>query len=496
MEKRTSDFNLNIFNGPHLLTLQTSTNFDKCLWQHLNGKQTWMFQACMLLKADQTFLNLLISRKEPMTNSLATASVISWACADTLTGLESQDFETVHVEGFVSFSTAIWLRSLKRVLSENGMTDAGKLLQIALEKFTWPQKWLYVPTIPLSKIIWRNLSGSACCWQTNSGRFLLLKCTRVTTCPNNYKVWARRDWDEMLEIWSICGNLQIRGCHQAPKDNLLQQSHFHVQLVACPSQYLQTQWKLRSSCTIQKWLGAERLRHGCTQPSIPESWSLSRAPQPRRHTRRGGCGGGMAARRATVLFWTTTGCRRRLLQDQWRRSLVQESAGVLPPHPLPLLLHHQDRVAAILSQRVVKIRSRSVSRPQLPPPRRLRSHTAAHWGKAAAAAAAAAAARRATVRYLGEAAWMSKSSKASHSSLPLPAWAATSLVSATTEASSATTSSAAAATVSAGIAAAAASNAPNAAVRRQAAAAQGLLSKVAAGLLLLQMHLQRGECPW
>ena len=53
--------------------------------------QTWMFRACVLLKAGQTFLNLLNARKRQLTNLLATASVISWAFSDTAARLKSQN---------------------------------------------------------------------------------------------------------------------------------------------------------------------------------------------------------------------------------------------------------------------------------------------------------------------------------------------------------------------------------------------------------------------
>ena len=45
--------------------------------------QTWFFRPFVRLKDGQTFLNLLDLRKQQLETSLASASVISWACADT-----------------------------------------------------------------------------------------------------------------------------------------------------------------------------------------------------------------------------------------------------------------------------------------------------------------------------------------------------------------------------------------------------------------------------
>ena len=55
----------------------------------------------VLLIADQTFSNHLNAHKEQLKNSLATASVISWAYADTAAGLKSQFVEAVYVEGIL-----------------------------------------------------------------------------------------------------------------------------------------------------------------------------------------------------------------------------------------------------------------------------------------------------------------------------------------------------------------------------------------------------------
>ena len=87
----------------------------------------------MRLKDGQTFSNLLDARKTQRETSLASASVISWACARTAR-LASQDSNCVHIEGFVHASTHIRLGSLKRVLPEKESTDAGDILESAFEE--------------------------------------------------------------------------------------------------------------------------------------------------------------------------------------------------------------------------------------------------------------------------------------------------------------------------------------------------------------------------
>ena len=50
-----------------------------------NGRkkaQTWLFKSCVCLKEGQTFSNLLDARKQQMNISLASATVISWACTN------------------------------------------------------------------------------------------------------------------------------------------------------------------------------------------------------------------------------------------------------------------------------------------------------------------------------------------------------------------------------------------------------------------------------
>ena len=87
----------------------------------------------MLLKDGKTFSDLLNARKKQVDTSLATASVITWALADHA-GLESQDLNCVYIEGFMHSSTTIWLASLKRVLPENQMTDAGQIIRVIFEE--------------------------------------------------------------------------------------------------------------------------------------------------------------------------------------------------------------------------------------------------------------------------------------------------------------------------------------------------------------------------
>ena len=61
------------------------------------------------------------------------ASVNHSDCIDNA-GLESQDLGGVYIEGFVQASTAIELGSLKRVLPEHQMTDAGKIIRVICEE--------------------------------------------------------------------------------------------------------------------------------------------------------------------------------------------------------------------------------------------------------------------------------------------------------------------------------------------------------------------------
>jgi hypothetical protein len=102
---------------------------------HENGREarTWSFRAYVCLRDGQTFSNLLDSREKQLKNSLASASVISWASAETAQ-LESQDSTGMNLEGFVHASTLIRLGSLTRVLPEGLMTDAGEIIQVSFEE--------------------------------------------------------------------------------------------------------------------------------------------------------------------------------------------------------------------------------------------------------------------------------------------------------------------------------------------------------------------------
>ena len=91
---------------------------------------TWSFRACVRLKDGQTFSNLLDARKQQLDTSLASASVISWACTNTAP-FEFQDCDGVHLEGFVHASTIIRLGSLKHVFPEKQSTDAGEIVEAA-----------------------------------------------------------------------------------------------------------------------------------------------------------------------------------------------------------------------------------------------------------------------------------------------------------------------------------------------------------------------------
>ena len=94
--------------------------------------QTWFFRALVCLKDGQTFSNLLDARKQQLETSLAAASVISWACVNTML-LENQDSNCVYLEGFVHASTNIRLGSLQRVLPEKQETDAGEIVEVAFQ---------------------------------------------------------------------------------------------------------------------------------------------------------------------------------------------------------------------------------------------------------------------------------------------------------------------------------------------------------------------------
>ena len=91
------------------------------------------FRAFICHKDDQSFSNVLDARNQQLETSLASASVISWACANT-TLPETQDSNCVYVEGFVHSLTLIRLGSLKRVLPEKQDTDAGEIVEAAFQE--------------------------------------------------------------------------------------------------------------------------------------------------------------------------------------------------------------------------------------------------------------------------------------------------------------------------------------------------------------------------
>jgi hypothetical protein len=75
----------------------------------------------------------LDAREKRLKKSLGTASVISWARANTAR-LVSQDLDGVHLEGFVHALTHIRLGMLKRVLPDNCLTYAGEIVQVFFEE--------------------------------------------------------------------------------------------------------------------------------------------------------------------------------------------------------------------------------------------------------------------------------------------------------------------------------------------------------------------------
>ena len=97
--------------------------------------RTWFFRARVRLADGQTFTNVLDAREEHLKKSLGAASVISWARANTAR-LQSQDLDSMHLEGFVHASTHIRLGMLKRVLPDNCLTYAGEIIQVVFEEVT------------------------------------------------------------------------------------------------------------------------------------------------------------------------------------------------------------------------------------------------------------------------------------------------------------------------------------------------------------------------
>ena len=108
--------------------------------------RTWSFRIRVRLVDGQTFSDLLDMRQPQLEASLASASVISWACVPPLV---SQNLNGMCLEGFVHASTLIRLGSLKRVLPEKLVTQAGEIMDAAFEEVKpGPGKnYMYHPTI-------------------------------------------------------------------------------------------------------------------------------------------------------------------------------------------------------------------------------------------------------------------------------------------------------------------------------------------------------------
>jgi hypothetical protein len=92
---------------------------------------TWSFRVRVRLEDGQTFSDLLDLRQQQLETSLASASVISWACVPPLV---SQDLNGMYLDGFVHASTLIRLGSLKRWLPEKLVTHAGEIMDAAFEE--------------------------------------------------------------------------------------------------------------------------------------------------------------------------------------------------------------------------------------------------------------------------------------------------------------------------------------------------------------------------
>jgi hypothetical protein len=95
--------------------------------------KTWLFRAYVRLEDGQTFSNLLDARKQQIDTSLASASVISWACTNTARS-QPQDINVEYLEGFVHSSTLIRLGSLRRVLPVKYIADAGEIVKVTFEE--------------------------------------------------------------------------------------------------------------------------------------------------------------------------------------------------------------------------------------------------------------------------------------------------------------------------------------------------------------------------
>jgi hypothetical protein len=109
--------------------------------------QTWLFKSCVRLKEGQTFSNLLDASKQQMNISLASATVISWACTNNALR-QSHDSNVEYFEGFLHAPTLIRLGC---VLPEKQTIDAGEIVEVTFEEMhPGPGKdYMYHPTIKM-----------------------------------------------------------------------------------------------------------------------------------------------------------------------------------------------------------------------------------------------------------------------------------------------------------------------------------------------------------
>ena len=135
------------------------TEIDK----NVKQSRTWLFRACVRIKDGQTFSNLLDARKLQLETSLPSASVISWAHANTARDrVDSQDLNSMYLKGFVHALTLIRLGSLKRVLQAKMVTEAGEIMEAR------PRQGLHGASHD-QKVSSRNLAGSVRFRQKNAG---------------------------------------------------------------------------------------------------------------------------------------------------------------------------------------------------------------------------------------------------------------------------------------------------------------------------------------
>ena len=96
--------------------------------------ETWFFEIIVRLRHDRNFSDLLKAREQEQQigSCLDSASEISWARSQT----EPEIPGTLRLEGFVhdGSSNKITLNSLKRLLPEEEMTDAGEIIKTLFEE--------------------------------------------------------------------------------------------------------------------------------------------------------------------------------------------------------------------------------------------------------------------------------------------------------------------------------------------------------------------------